>query len=128
MNVFEKNFIAAGRAYKRAVANSRYALRKGIPSTREGKQKQGQLDNKLQLATEALRVAANSLPDEKKRVGDVWEDPRGRHFRIAEFEEGGRMVIVSANTGAQTQVASDSVVPDNGWALVQAGDGEEEPS
>lgn len=125
MNASEKNLIAAGQAYKRAVAASRNAVRTGIPPTRDGKQRQGQIDNKVQLTLDALRSASLHLPDGKKRVGDVWANPRGRHYRITGFEPGGRALVVS--TGTQDGAVAGLMVPENGWTLVQPGDGEEEP-
>jgi hypothetical protein len=127
-NAFLQNLIAAARAYKQATVNSRIALRKGSPPTPDGKKKRGQIEEKLQLALEALKSAALHLPDERRRVGDVWANARGRLYRIVGFEAEGRIRIVSVKSGQEEGILSGLLVPDNEWTLVQQGDGEEEPS
>jgi uncharacterized protein (DUF885 family) len=128
MNAFEKNLLAAAHAYKQATVNSRIALRRGIPPTADGKKKQDQIDNKLHLALEAIKSAALHLPDDKKRVGDVWANPRGRHYRIVGFGPDRNVRIVSVKTGIEEGIVSGLLIPDNEWTLVEQGDGEEEPS
>jgi hypothetical protein len=127
-NAFLKNLIAAARGYKQATVNSRIALRKGGPSTPDGKKKQDQADSKLHLAMEALKSAALHLPDERKRVGDVWANARGRHYKIIGFGPSGQVRIVSVKTGLEEGMVSGLLVPDNEWTLVEQGTGEEEPS
>ena len=85
------------------------------------------LDTKVQLTLEALRAAAHHLPDGRKRVGDVWANPRGRHYRIVGFEPVGRVLVVVVSTGTQDGAVAGLMVPENGWTLVQPGEGEEEP-
>jgi hypothetical protein len=103
-------------------------MRKGIPPTREGRQKQDQLESKLQLTLDAFKAAALHLPDDKKRVGDVWANARDRHYRIVGFAPEGRVRIVSVKSGQEDGIVSGLMVPDNEWTLVEQGDGEEEPS
>jgi len=127
-NAFLQNLIAAARGYKQATVNSRIALRHRGPSTPDGKKRQDQTDGKLQLALESLKSAALRLPDERRRVGDVWANARGRQYRIVGFEAEGRIRIVSVKSGQEEGILAGLLVPDNEWTLVQPGDGEEEPS
>jgi len=126
-NPFLQNLITAARGYKQATVNSRIALRRGVPPTADGKKKQDQIENKLHLALEALKSAALHLPDERRRVGDVWANARGRNYRIVGFEAG-RIRIVSVKSGQEEGILAGLLAPDNEWTLVEQGDGEEEPS
>jgi hypothetical protein len=80
------------------------------------------------LFRSALKSAALHLPDDKKRVGDVWANPRGRHYRIVGFGPDRNVRIVSVKTGLEEGIVSGLLIPDNEWTLVEQGGGEEEPS
>src|SRR5580658_2618081 len=118
----ELTLVAAAHAYKRAAA-AYAAANKGvdnpllIPSARE-----------KGAARCRLTAAASQLPDEplvprKKRVGDVWKNPRGRCYRITGFERPGRAFVEDFATGRRDKGDTDAMVPENGWTLAHEGAG-----
>jgi hypothetical protein len=82
------------------------------------------------IRTEEIEAAASLTMQapRKKRVGDVWANPRGRRYRIVGFERPGRLRVVSVSSGTADGAVSSLMGPENSWSLVQAGDGEEEPA